>query len=576
MFYLLFLTTAVWLTYWHTIRSGFVSDDIEGLQNYDGKLKKFDYGHLNKWLLYKLLDKSPRRNHLFSIFLHNANVVLLFSLLSTFAPLKLAFFSSLLFAIHPICTQSVAWISGRGYPISLFFCLLGLNLVGIAKTNTLPLPPEIILAGFSILYFALYYISITAQHATLMTFILLAFFGNYFLAIIGAVISLVAGLGIVRDVVGIRTEVFKQQNLERSTKVNLKKIIVAVKSLGYYARLCLFPKRLGLYHTFCYHYDDNVEKEDKWFWLGFLVLLGFGALFVNGDFIVRFAVLWFISYIFVFLNWITVHQFVSERYAYIPGIGICVLVAYGLSYLDNLLFASAPVLMSLLVGIALMRTWAHLPTYSEEVSFYQSNVWNYPDSEVAFGNLGVVYMRCELIGSAMDMWKISLKINPNYDVAHYNIHSVLKQRGEFVTAKDHLQKAIASPQCHFRELWTKELGMLDHEIGYINELNGLSQQLALLERDPAKAEQARAIRKQLDEVNNLHKKFEESQKNNLTLIQQEENQLRARLVELERNKADVSKPIAPEVIISARDRNFSFVKETVNNMLKVEVKNESA
>ena len=43
MLELLFLTLVVWITYWHCINSGFVSDDIEGLQGYDGKLKKFDY-----------------------------------------------------------------------------------------------------------------------------------------------------------------------------------------------------------------------------------------------------------------------------------------------------------------------------------------------------------------------------------------------------------------------------------------------------------------------------------------------------------------------------------------------------
>lgn len=568
MFYLLFLTITVWLTYWHAIHSGFVSDDIEGLLNYDGKLKKFDYGHLNKWLLYKLLDKSPHRNHLFSIFLHNANVILLFSFLINFVPVKLVFYTCILFAIHPICIQSVAWISGRGYPISLFFCLLGFNLVNLLKMPSFSLSPGVTLACFSILYFVLYYISIAAQHATLMTFVLLAFFGNYFLAIIGAVISIVAGLGIVKDVINIRTKVFKQQNLERSTKVSPKKVIVAIKSLGYYTRLCFFPKRLGLYHTFCYQYNDNVEKEDKWFWLGFLILLGFVALFVRGDLIIRFAVLWFLSYIFVFLNWITVHQFVSERYAYIPSIGVCVLVAYGVFYLDNLFFGGAPVLMSLLTGIALMRSWVHLPTYNEEVSFYQSNVWNYPDSETAFGNLGVVYMKCNLIGSAMDMWQISLKINPTYDVAHYNIHSVLKQRGDFINARDFLKKAVDSPQCHFKELWGKELQQLEHEMNYIQELNALSQQLATLERDPSKNEQVKMIRKQLDEINNLHTRFMESQKRNLILIQQEENQLKVRLVEIEKSKVAASQAIKPEAVIDARDKNFAFVKETVNGMLK--------
>ena len=173
----------------------------------------------------------------------------------------------------------------------------------------------------------------------------------------------------------------------------------------------------------------------------------------------------------------------------------------------------------------------------------------------------------------MDMWQIALKINPNYDVAHYNIHSVLKQKGDFLNAREYLKKSVESPQCHFKELWTKELQQLEHEIAYIQELNALSQQLTLLEKEPTKFNEAREIRKQLDEVNNLHKKFEESQKQNLTLIQQEENQLKARLLQVEKDKQTISKLITPEEIIKARDSNFMLIKETVNKMIKPEIIN---
>ena len=574
MFYIVFLSALVWLTYFYTLKSGFVSDDIAGLQNYDGKLKKFDYGHLNKYLLYKLLDKSPRRNHLFSIILHNANVVLLFCFLLTFISVKIAFYSCILFAIHPICIQSVAWISGRGYPISLFFALLGFNLISIFSNFPAFLDYTGIHFSFvTIAYLIFYYISITAQHSFLTTFAIQLFLGNYFFGIIGAVISLGAGLGIVKEVIGIRTSVFKEQNLGHSTSLKIQKVIVAMKSLAYYTLLCFFPKRLGLYHTFEYHYSEKTERENKWFWLGFLLFLISLAGFWYGNIIVRFAILWYFSYIFVFLNWITVHQFVSERYAYIPVIGICILTAYGISLLDGLFFSGSPVLMALIGGLYLMRTWVHLPTYNNEVSFYQSNIWNFPDSEVAFGNLGVTYMGCNLLGSAVDMWQIAAKINPGYDVALYNISSVLQQRGDFVNAREHLKKAIDSPQCHFRELWTKQLEQLEHEINYIQELNNLNQQLVILEKNPEKTKEVGEIRRQLDEVNSLHKRFEEKQKQELSIIQQEEDQLKTRLIQLGVNRQRISIPIIPTEIIKMRDNNFSFIKETVNNIVKSEATN---
>jgi tetratricopeptide (TPR) repeat protein len=569
MFESILLTILTWLTYWGIFECGLVSDDIEGLQHYDGKLKKFDYGHLNKWLLYKLLDKSPRRNHIFSVLLHNANVLLLFYFLTTIVSIKVALFTAILFAVHPVCVQSIGWISGRGYPISLFFCLLGLNLIQIVRFLPIfganqPLQSTN-LALSTILYSAIYYLSITAQFATLATFAIQAFLSNYYIAIIGFIISCLAGLGIINSVIKNRTNVFKEQNLAQSTTFKLSKIIVAIKSLAYYTRLCVFPKRMGLYHTFNYHYDETTEKEDKWFWLGFLLLTAFGLGFWFGNYAVRFAIIWYFAYIFIFLNWITIHQFVSERYVYIPVIGICLLMALVLQY--------SPIIFAFVVGLYLMRTWVHLPTYQDEVLYYQSNIWNFPDSEVAFSNLGVTYLKLNLTGSAMDMWAISVKINPNYDVGYYNLSSVLRQKGDLVKAREYLLKAVSCPSCHFKDIWDKELKQLDHELAYITELNQLSEKLNQLEKDPSKTQEAINIKKQLEQINNLHKIFEDNQKKNLTLIQQEEDSLKARLTILNKNKEETSKPLTSEKLIEARDKNFMIIKATVSNMYKAESNN---
>lgn len=417
-------------------------------------------------------------------------------------------------------------------------------------------------------YGLIYYLAINAQFAVLATFIIQAFFGNYFLAIIGVCLSSIMIVNIVKEVINIRVKVFKEQNLGASTIFKLAKIIVVIKSLAYYTRLCLFPKRMGLYHTYEYHYSEKTEQENKWFWWGFVLLLGMIGGFWFGNTIIRFGILWYLAYLFIFLNWITIHQFVSERYVYIPVIGICVLVAYGISILDGLFFNSFPVIFALITGIALMRTWAHLSTYQDEVAFYQSNIWNFPDSEVAFANLGVVFTRCNLIGSAMDMWMVSTKINPDYDVGHYNLHSLWKQRGDLKKAKEFLEKAIQSKSCHFRELWAKELEQLNHEINYVNERNKLLQQINELSKDIANKEMVEKITLQLTAIDNIHKKFEESKNQNLVLVQQEEKQLKEKLVNLEKIRANLSQPVNIEDLVKIRDQNFILVKETVNKMLE--------
>lgn len=125
----IFLFALSFLAYWGAIHNGFVIDDQEGILQYDGKLQGWDFGRLTKWLWYRFFQKHPRRHHFFSVLIHSANVVLLYTFLGTLFPQNIALYTSILFAIHPVNVQSVAWASARGYPLGLFYSLLGLNML---------------------------------------------------------------------------------------------------------------------------------------------------------------------------------------------------------------------------------------------------------------------------------------------------------------------------------------------------------------------------------------------------------------------------------------------------------------
>jgi len=204
-----------------------------------------------------------------------------------------------------------------------------------------------------------------------------------------------------------------------------------------------------------------------------------------------------------------------------------------------------------------MRTWAHLPTYEDEVPFYQSNIWNFPQSEVAFTNLGVTYVKRGLIGSAMDMWLISLKINADYDVAHYNISSTLKTQGQLKQSLEHLKKAVECPSCHFKEIWTKELAALEHEIQYKEAVDGLYKGLSEIKDDNKFKPQADAIKKKLEELQTIHKQIEEGQKKQVQVMQQKEKELQSQLIDVQKGQDDLKKPIPIEELVKLRDNQFN-------------------
>ena len=210
---------------------------------------------------------------------------------------------------------------------------------------------------------------------------------------------------------------------------------------------------------------------DGMFWKGLLALSVIGYGILCGPPEIQFGLIWWFVYLIVFSNFITAMQFVVDRYAFISSLGYSLIVAYVLR--------DYPVVFGVLLGLHAMRTMTHLPTYDNLTKFYQSNAFNFPDSEVALGNLGVNYMHCGKAGSAVDVWQDAIKINPHYDVPHYNLYSIFKSNGMVQQSYEHLKNCLDSKIVHFPTEWNNEkiqleqhmksMKPLNHHMGELNE-----------------------------------------------------------------------------------------------------------
>ena len=406
--------------------------------------------------------KVSQRHHVLSIIVFNLAVLSTYTFLSKILGEQVAFLACLLLIAHPVVRHGVAWSSGLGYPLSLFWITLGFNLT--LWYYTLPSPNLFITILILMLFAMIQVLAINALFIALVSWIILLFLGHYPFAFIAFLISLAEGFRIVHETIKMRTDEFKKQNMGESTYFKPRKLIVATKTLLYYLKHVLWPDKMGLYHEWGYNYDESVEREDKYFFIGLIAIIGLAAwFFMTPIFAVKFGIIWFLSFLFIFLNWITIQQWVTERYLMVPSIGVCIIVAY---FIQGYIW-----LYTLILGMALMRTWVHLPTYDNEYRFYLSNTWNFPNSEVAYGNLGVTNLRMNRVGTGLDDWKYSIAINPDYDVPYYNIYSHHKsqaifhaQQGNFPVAHEmlkealpFLEKCVKAKICHFKNDWQKEL-----------------------------------------------------------------------------------------------------------------------
>ncbi len=480
------LIATCWFTYAWIIKGGWVSDDVLGMAVYDGKMQRplHDWGNVLKKFRYefgktinpeagKLIDeKDPSKgqkpdyvsdnkaHHRLNLHLLCGISALLYHYLTPIVGANVAFIATMLFIVHPVGVQAVGWISGIGYVMGFFFALLGLNLAQAAYAYGWvndPMGMVLTLAGFAFFQF----IAVQAMYSTIGAMFILALFHQWPFAIVAFLISLFGFAQTLMSAVNLRKNAFKEQDMGASTRFHARKFIVALKSLLYFVQLSVFPKSLGLYHIYGYHYTlPKVEWETKDFWCGLgLVATGLVTFFV-APIPIQLALVWFLGFLLIFLNFITINQFVTERYVWMPTVGTCLIAAY--------LTQNHPWIAAVLFGMAIVRTWMHFPTYYDEVRFYQSNIWNFPKSEVAFGNLGVVYLNNQLVGSAIEMWKIGAKLNPDYDVNWYNLSQVHKNEGVrqnsrplLEEALGYLKNAVKCKVCHMRERWHKEMVELE-------------------------------------------------------------------------------------------------------------------
>lgn len=499
------LSVLTWVTYCYSLKTGFVSDDLSGITEFDGhlqtsakddaeakerrawpfwkRLMHTEYGMFMRWIRFHLAGgsfpskvralridgtpgdylptgKTPLRHHALSIIVFNIAVLLGYTFLSKVVSPKLAFMAMTLLIVHPITTQGVAWCSGLGYPLSLLYMFSILNLVHLYYSGLNWSTIESV--AFYLAFGVLYWLAVNALFVALCLWPILLYFGWYPFAIIGLVVSVHTGLRIVRATINLRSTEFKKQNMGHTVYPKPRKLVVALKTLLYYLKMTFWPDKLGLYHKWGGVYDESIERED-WMALGGLVAaIGLAVLGLYGPAEVQFGLVWFIAFIFIFLNWITIQQFVTERYLMIPAIGIYLIISF---YLQDY-----PTVFALICGLLVMRTWMHLPTYDNELRFYQSNTWNFQDSEIALNNLGCTWVRLGWVATGIDTWSIAQKVNPDYDVTFYNVASHYRTQGMvqmehgnymqalemFKMALEKLTAALNVRRCHFKEIWTKE------------------------------------------------------------------------------------------------------------------------
>jgi len=382
-------------------------------------------------LMWKLFAASASGWHVFNLVLHLLASYLVFLVLERFTKdRRLAAIASLLFAVHPLRSESVAWISGLTDPLLAVFLISSFYLyVRYREEGQLKL-----LVG-SLALFAL--AAFTKEPAVALP----VFVGAYELFIVNQEQSLRARLKPAikysASFLCLSAVYFSARYYALGFALNnngfksypVYQVLLTIPLVIWkYIGLLLWPVDLSLFHA-TYMVKSPVDLR---FILPFLGLIGlaFGLWQLRGSILARFAILWFFINLLPVLNLSAFGEdfLVQERYVYIPSIGFSLLVAIGLTKIPIekwIPFGSRRVAQTVVVGLLVFllagKNLAQNTTWEDDMAVWLHGVEKAPEQSMPHYVLGHKLIDQGDYAKAAEQLEQYMKLIPNNLVVISNL-----------------------------------------------------------------------------------------------------------------------------------------------------------
>ena len=402
-----------------------------------------------------LWDFHPAGYHWVNIALHIANALLVWQLLRRLN-IPGAFLASLIFALHPVQVESVAWVTElknvlmgffflltlilwtaflkeqarrrwRFYAAALFLYLLALS----AKTTASTLPAALLL----ILWWERRPIT-RARCWQIVPFVLM-----------GGAMGLVT-VWWERYHQGTRGELFALAPIER--------LLVATHAVWFYLGKIFWPVDL----TFIYPQWNVLASDPRNYgWIGACLLAAALILLLRKRVgrSVEVAAIFFVATLGPMLGFIMLYTFrysyVADHYQYLACIGPIALTVAGLTEaMKHMTPALRPVLTvvvhAAVIAVLGTLTWRQCATYHDPETLWRATIATNPNCWMAYNNLGVALSSRGAFEEAIPNFDKSLqrhverKALLNYADAHYNLANALIEKGELPRALSECRLAI--------------------------------------------------------------------------------------------------------------------------------------
>ena len=478
---LVILLLAAVIPYANTLFNGFVYDDVhqilenpyvqsprhlreiltttvwsfrgeEGVSNYYRPLMMLSF--LGSYMLFGAVAGGF---HMVNVVLHACVVRLLYLVtLRLFSDRRIAFVAAILFAVHPIHSETVAWVAALP-DLQLTALVLGTFLLLLREPRPLETGRNASGAWPRVAVLLLFVLALLAKEPAMMLPALVVVFEHC--AREGREqtpwrekAKRYAGLWVLLGAyLVLRVTVSKgfAPVLYRGNLSWPEAILSGITLVGRYVAKLFWPAQLSAFYPF--------EKSTSLLDTG--VLAGLGVLLISLLLFVwlwkrartaAFALLWMYATLAPVLNarWMPASVF-AERYLYLPSVGFCWLVAWaGVGVWDRagerrrgwrIALAGVLGVVALAGGL---RIGVRNLDWRNDYVLYARTLEVHPDAHLMRLNLGYVYWRRGDLAAAEREWKKVLQHVPTNVVILNNLGQLQIRQGEYQEAITLLDRAI--------------------------------------------------------------------------------------------------------------------------------------
>jgi len=429
---------------------------------------------------YLLWGMNPFGYHLTSLLLHAANAVVFFFVVRRILTRALpspserghalavaAGFAALVFAIHPLRVESVAWVTERRDVLSGLFYLSAILMylracergargrgwywaaVGLfagallSKSMVVNLPVVLLILDVYPLRRLGGFVGWWSEPARRIYIEKIPF------VLLAAAASAIAVMA--------QSSVHAAASLAQLSVPG--RLAVAAYGLGFYPRKMVVPVNLSP----LYELPRTVDPMAPPFILSYALVLAIMAIVLALRRRVPGLPAAWVAYVVVLLPVLGFFQsgpqIAADRYTYLAGLGGAILAGAGLLSCWRTSRTSktgtpttlpiAGVATCVVVGLGAL-TWNQAQVWHDSEKLWTHALARDPQSSIAENNLGVVRADQSKLAEAIEHYQRALQMRPDYADAYFNLGNALFQQGKLAEASDHYRQALAIKRDHAR------------------------------------------------------------------------------------------------------------------------------